>query len=100
MNDKKRRRGRRTDKGGGEKCSEAVGRASCWETRWRTPACQTSGGAEQKRNEAPGPRFPPSSGLPAEEKSAALSEPSRVGPWSRQHPGEKTAIWESVGVKT
>lgn len=84
----------------GEKCREALGRASCWETRWRMTLCQTSKGAEQKQNEASGPCFPPSSGLLGEEKSAVLSEPSRVGPWSRQHPGEKTAIWESVGVKT
>lgn len=35
-------------------------------------------------------------GLLREEKSAALSERRRIGPWKRQHPGEKTELSRSV----
>lgn len=75
--------------------------------------CQTTEGAEQQR----GNRMRLRAVLPAEqresgrrgngrgrgqlreEKSAGLSEWSRIGPWRRQHPGEKTVLSQSAGVK-
>lgn len=56
-----------------------------------------TGGRQRK---ASGSFFPVNRGLQSEEKSAALSDKSRMGPWRRQHPGEHTVklISKSVGV--
>lgn len=84
----------------GEKRREALHCTTCCETRWRTSYCLTTGGGGERQSKASGLFLPMNRGLQREEKSAALSDKSRMGPWRRQHPGEQPVkvISKSVGV--
>lgn len=84
----------------GEKRREALDCTTCCETRWRTSLCLTTGGDGERQSKASGLFFPMNRRLQSEEKSAALSDKSRMGPWRRQHPGEHTVklISKTVGV--